>query len=272
MALTSYEPLPFAEASFPVIFHLDELRQPVKAHWHDGIELLFCLRGTGKVVAETEELTLRPGELTIINSGVLHYIPFSPGDDCLYYCLIVDPDLLAASPLPLGEKRLRSQVNDPAVREIYLQIVNELEQRAPYYKEAAKGSITLLFSLLFRNWAEDHAPAANHSPEMVKKAILFLQNNFKENLSIDDVCRHVGFSKFYFCRCFRKVTGRSVLEYVQDLRCAHARELLESDSCTVSECAALCGFSDVSYFTKVFKRQTGTLPSQLRRTKQTPGG
>ena len=69
MVRTAYEPLPFAEAAFPVIFHLDNLQHPVEAHWHEGIELLFCLEGTAEVVADTEKLTLRPGELTIINSG-----------------------------------------------------------------------------------------------------------------------------------------------------------------------------------------------------------
>jgi len=268
MVRTSYEPLPFAEAAFPVIFHLDNLQHPVEAHWHEGIELLFCLEGSAEVIADTEKLTLRPGELTIINSGALHYIPHRPGDHCLYYCLIVDPALLAFSPLPLGQNRLRSPVDDPAVREIYLQIVGELEQRAPYYKEAVKGSLALLFSLLFRRWAEDRAPAAGHSPEMVKKAILFLQNNFTEDISVDDVCGHVGFSKYYFCRCFRRVTGRSIMEYVQDLRCSHAQKLLEEGACTVSECAALCGFADVSYFTKVFKRQTGQLPSHVKSSRK----
>lgn len=268
MALSSYEPLPYKDASFPIIFHLDDLSHPVEAHWHESIELLFCLQGTAELFADTEKLTLHPGELTVINSGALHYIPWHPGDACLYYCLIVDPSLLEGTGLPVGT-RLHKQVKDPAVETAYMQIVQELQQREPYYKEAAKSAVQLLFSRLYRRWADTDEPTAtaNHAPEMVKKALLYLKNNFKENISIDDVCGYVGFSKYYFCRCFRQVTGRSVMEYVQDLRCAHAQKLLETGNCTVSECAAQCGFSDVSYFTKVFKRQTGRLPSQAKRAK-----
>ena len=55
----------------------------------------------------------------------------------------------------------------------------------------------------------------------------------------------------------------TVMKYVEFLRCRHAKELLESGA-SVSKTAVECGFSNLSYFTKVFKRQYGVLPSKVR--------
>lgn len=266
MPVSSYEPLPHTDPTFPVIFHLDRLSQAVQAHWHEGIELLYCLEGTAEVTADMDTRVMRPGELSIIPSGALHYIAPVSGAACRYYCLIVDPSLLEGTSLPGEKTSLQRQVNDPQVQALYLQLAQELEAREPYYRDAAKSLIRLLFTRLYRCWStgEERQPAATgHQPEMVKQAILYLQAHYKEEVCVDDVCRHVGFSKYYFCHSFRRVTGRSVMAYVQDLRCAYARQLLQ-EGCTVSECAARCGFSDVSYFTRVFRRQTGRLPSRYR--------
>lgn len=269
MAFSSYETLEHADPSFPVIFHLDRLsalHATMNAHWHEGIELLYCVSGTARLVADTQTQIMRPGQLSVIPSGALHYTARENGTDCLYYCLIADPLLLSQTALP-ANLNIQRQVEDPAVTARYHQIIHEMETKEPFYKDAVKELVRLLFIELCRHWssAGPSSPLPSRQPEMVKQAILYLRDHLHESLSVDDLCGQVGFSKYYFCHVFKKVTGRTVMDYANSLRCSQARQLLESGAYSISECAVRCGFSDLSYFTKVFKRQTGLLPSQVRQ-------
>lgn len=266
-----HEPLRHPDPAFPVIFHPNALEGAgrVEAHWHEGIEVLCCFQGAAAVRSGGEQLLMQAGELAVVNSGDLHSIePQEP--PCRYYCLIVEPALFAETDFPFRTGILRRHISDPETAGLFSQINREMEQRESCYKEAVKGCIFLLFSRLYRRYrlsaaAED--PLTGQHQAAVKKAIVYLRAHFQEKLLLEDVCGAVGFSKFYFCRQFRQVTGRSIGEYLQYLRCANARRLLESGEYNIGESARLSGFSEMSYFTRVFKKQTGLLPSQVRKRK-----
>ena len=69
-------------------------------------------------------------------------------------------------------------------------------------------------------------------------------------------------SKYYFCRAFKQATGQTVTQYINWVRCSHARRLLASGECNVGEAAERCGFHNLSYFTRVYRRQYGRVPSK----------
>lgn len=119
-----------------------------------------------------------------------------------------------------------------------------METQEPFYKDAVKELVRLLFIELCRHWssAGPSSPLPSRQPEMVKQAILYLRDHLHESLSVDDLCGQVGFSKYYFCHVFKKVTGRTVMDYANSLRCSQARQLLESGAYSISECAVRCGF------------------------------
>lgn len=97
----------------------------------------------------------------------------------------------------------------------------------------------------------------------------FVEEHYKDKLSLDSVAHTFGYNKQYFCKWFKKETGVTFNEFLNSVRIHHARAYL-LDGYTVEESAALCGFSDPSYFTKVFKRYTGYSPKAyaLRNTKR----
>lgn len=274
-----YEALTHTDPSFPVIFHRDILSgaslsgaeahwhmSNVEAHWHEGIELLYCISGSARVSSGAEWRQMTKGNLAVINSGALHYITAPPEKGCCYYCTIVEPSLFAGTGLPFGEVPLERLICDPETTAIYDQIIQEMEGKGLYYKEAVKGHLLLLFTRLYRfHYASGVPEQSPAQSDAVKRSILYLRSCFREHITIDEVCHHVGFSKYYFCRLFRKVTGRSIMEYVNYLRCAYAQQLLKDGEYNISETAVKSGFSDISYFTKVFKQQMGRLPSDVKK-------
>ena len=89
--------------------------------------------------------------------------------------------------------------------------------------------------------------------------IEFVEENYASRLTVQSAADHFGYSKQYFCKWFKGETGVTFNEFLNTVRIHHARTCLASGY-LVEEAAAQCGFSDPSYFTKVFKRFVGITP------------
>ena len=96
----------------------------------------------------------------------------------------------------------------------------------------------------------------------------FVEAHYKEKLSVQSVALAFGYTKQHFCKWFKKETGVTFNEFLNSVRINHARAYL-LDGYTVEETSLLCGFSDPSYFAKVFKRYTSFPPKAfaLNNTK-----
>ena len=95
-----------------------------------------------------------------------------------------------------------------------------------------------------------------------KTILAFIEEHYAEKITLDDLAGCVCMNKNYFCKFFCDLTQRSPMEYLNYYRIETAcGQLLRSDK-TITEVALDCGFSDVSYFIKVFKKYKGVTPSQ----------
>ena len=97
--------------------------------------------------------------------------------------------------------------------------------------------------------------------EYAKKAIDYISKNATKSLTVEEVSGAAGLSKYYFIRVFKKVTGQTLTEYINKVRCDCAKTLLVSGEYSITEAALSSGFNNVSYFAKIFKKNTGRLPS-----------
>ncbi|ELP5185316.1 helix-turn-helix transcriptional regulator, partial [Clostridium perfringens] len=73
-------------------------------------------------------------------------------------------------------------------------------------------------------------------------------------------------SKYYTCRTFKEVTGKTILDYINHIRCINARNLILYNGYTISESAYKSGFNNLSYFSKTYKKYMGLLPSEEKIT------
>jgi DNA-binding response OmpR family regulator len=87
-----------------------------------------------------------------------------------------------------------------------------------------------------------------------------------ETFSVEDFAREVGMSRSQLHRKLTALTGQSPSDFIRYMRLHRAMELLRKSAGTVSEVAYAVGFSGVSYFTKCFREQFGTLPSRVNQT------
>ena len=104
-----------------------------------------------------------------------------------------------------------------------------------------------------------------HSDDSISKAQEWLHQNFHKNFPLDATARRVGMSLRNFVRRFKQATGDSPLAYIQKLRIAAAKRLLESDHRTMQEISDAVGYQDPVFFRNLFQRHTGVSPSAYRR-------
>ena len=90
-------------------------------------------------------------------------------------------------------------------------------------------------------------------------------NYSRTRLTVDELAAACSISKYHFCHVFKSVTGCGAISYLNSYRLKIANNLLKSSDKSISEIAFLCGFEDVSYFSKLYKQKFSRTPKSDRR-------
>ena len=108
----------------------------------------------------------------------------------------------------------------------------------------------------------------SESQQLVRKAIVYIHENFAQPITREEIARHVNASEGHLARCFRQETGLSPIHYLNRYRIHKAQNLLSTTRQSVTAIALTCGFSDVNYFSRIFRQETGMSPLVYRRKYQ----
>jgi len=104
----------------------------------------------------------------------------------------------------------------------------------------------------------------DHADDVISKAQDWIHKNFAKTFALEDPAERVGMSVRNFVRRFKQATGDSPLIYLQKLRVAAAKRMLESNHLSMQEISFAVGYQDVAFFRSLFQRHTGTSPSEYR--------
>ncbi len=109
-------------------------------------------------------------------------------------------------------------------------------------------------------------PGSRHE-DIIKKAMDYIRKNYMFKISLNDISEHVNLSVSYLSKIFKEETGKSISEYINIVKVENSKLLLLDNDIPLIEVSYLAGFDDQSYFTKVFKRNTGTTPGRFREKR-----
>lgn len=100
--------------------------------------------------------------------------------------------------------------------------------------------------------------------DVIQSAISYMQQHFREDLKLNDIASYVYLNPAYFSTLFKQATGSTFKEYLTRIRIEEARQMLITTNTPIVDIALNCGFTSQSYFSKVFKAQTGFSPKSFR--------
>ncbi|KAB1439136.1 helix-turn-helix domain-containing protein [Pseudodesulfovibrio senegalensis] len=245
------------------LVHAESVSRGVSRHAHDSLCFGAVLAGSRDFLSGDEHTTVRTGQVMAINPQEVHACGME--GPCSYVMFSVEPDALARAlrsmdlpdhPLP----RIRDMViNDPKLygmiarlAEITLRHGDPLESQTLY--------LDILSRLLDEHADIPPAPMSDE-PEAVTRARAFLNANFAQPISLDELARQAGLSPFHLSRMFTARVGLPPHEYQVSRRVRRAKKML-ADGEPAAQVAAECGFADQSHLSRAFKRIMGMTPGQ----------
>lgn len=129
----------------------------------------------------------------------------------------------------------------------------------------APGSLDARFAKAVETLAAHVRTRAEGTHRAVTAARRIIESRFEEDLSLDRIAEEVEVSAFHLSRIFKAATGATVLDYMTSTRMEEAKRLMRETNLSIKEVAAAVGYNDQNYFSRVFRRVTGTTPSSFRR-------
>lgn len=236
------------------------------SNWHENIELLYFLEGRATVSSNERQIEVGAGELAVINANHIHAI--RADTDIHYIVLIVDRSFCLANHFDPNGVLFRPLVRDAGITHLLDTLLAEYrEEEAPHRIPLIRARVLSVLALLLRDHcaAEGSEEESPHLLASIKEALGYLHAEYAEPLTLDGLAATAGISKYYLAREFRRLTGMTVIEYLNALRCEKAKPLLSEGRESIEAVARAVGFSGATYFARVFRETVGMLPSEYRK-------
>ena len=246
-------------------------------HWHYRIELIRVKSGAFTLKLKNSEYVVEKDSVAIIMPREPHCGLIHKGGVC-YDVLMFEPSAFFnatnATPKyiePINRSTLpvKPVTNDKQLINLFDSIVDEHSKT-----EGATNTLSIIgyiYQLLgaFYQNLSDEVSVNNEIDERFSNVLDYINEHYTEKISTSQISAKFGYDEAYFCRRFIKTTGLTTMKYIKILRLEAAEMLLKIPGQTdsVSDIAFTCGFSDVSYFTKCFRKRFGITPTEILKSK-----
>ncbi|MBQ7943635.1 MAG: helix-turn-helix transcriptional regulator [Lachnospiraceae bacterium] len=261
----------------------------IRWHWHDEIELYYQVSGDAYLTCEDQSFLVSEGEIVFINQHTKHFITPSDPDQCIFHSILVHPHFIFGfGQLDMEKKYIQPVLLCNALKflhitkehplyELFFQHCTEIlflnENAEPGYELLTKSSLLILWKALFDTVTtlepNNLRKTSNQDEQRVKDAILYIQEHFTEQISLDDIANSIMVSKSECCRCFKRTLDVTPFEYLMKYRIMEStRQMNRKRSESISEIAGNVGFNNTSYFNKIFKKYMNCTPTEYRKNQK----
>lgn len=253
-------------------------------HYHPEVELTLVTRGHGRRFVGDHLASFQAPDLVLIGSNLPHYWSGLTGSSG--YALQFVPD--ADHPLwqLAATSRLRS-LNDLA--SCGVQISGAVVDRIRSFMESMAGgdavrgfigfleilsTIGSVGSQHLRSLSMTRFSFTDRDPhvEAINRAVKYIMREMRSEIRLQSLLKVTHMSRPTFCRQFKRHTGRTLIEFVNQVRVDHARRLLVESNLPVTSVAFKSGFTNLSHFNRQFFRFTRCSPRDFRKLQAVPDG
>lgn len=274
-----YLEMPDLDTAFPFRMLMNDGDILTTPHWHREVELIYVTKGTIALGIDDVPYKLSEGEIAFISGGLIHYVLASPGSERLVYQF--DLPYFSAGNQQADLQKVLSELQpvspqwesetEASVRNLLEGMNQEIEQRSLGYQVALKAQLFQLLTLLIRDIPK-RTRLSEKMNKLATKDVLeklddifsYVEANYQEVLTLQDIAAVSGYSSFYFTKFFKKNTGKTFLSFLNDYRIDKAKWLLINSDLPVSEIITQTGFESDKTFYRLFKRSMEMAPLEYR--------
>jgi AraC-like DNA-binding protein len=231
--------------------------------------LFWVLAGRGFVATDGRRFAAQPGDLYCLRRGVPHEYGADPRDPWDIVWVHFSGRLartFAEKIRRFGGARIELG-QDAELRGRWLELVVFHTAARPHCAIRANTALYALLGQIIYRLQTKRTAAPAESPFDVARIQTYIHHHLAEPIAVDDLARQANLSTPHFTRVFRQLFGVSPMRYVLQTRVALAGSLLTETALPLKQIGARVGCADPYYFSRLFKKMTGTSPSAYREGK-----
>lgn len=273
------------DEGFPLFIQYGQHDEELYMHTHkDFSELVIVLTGGAEHIVDEEKFYIKKGDVFVISNDTAH--GYENTENFRICNIMFRPENLFSSkdydikknagfhalfvlePYFTKEHSFKSrltlkQTDYERVCRVTDFMLSEYEAKSEGWRTMLNASFMKLVVMLSRLYSFE---GSGHTNDVINiaKSISFIENNFTEAISIEELAEISHYSSRHFARIFKETYNTTPLNYMLSLRIKLARSLLIETNLTISDISFRCGFSDNNYFSRIFKKKTGLAPKEFR--------
>lgn len=263
----------------------------VDLHRHEFMQINYICRGKGGHYINKHEFDIVKGDIFVIPPYIPHKISAGKESSIQIFEFEFVPefvnqnfgsienvesffDFAYIEPFLVGESKVKPRLN--LVGKMQVEVENILNEVLMEYNNRRSGYLLVIKSLLLKLLVmvgreftrelqnSETSPAFERHRDSIFEALKYINQNYTEDLSVEEVARKSMLSQSYFSYLFKSITTKTFTEYLNDLRISKAMELLTSTDKRVLDICHEAGFNNVNHFNRLFRQKTGVSPMSYR--------
>jgi len=250
------------------------------SHWHEHAEILYNFDGFCEIRCNNSTFKIGPGDIVFVNSSEMHSLR-SLKKSLKYKVIICDLKKLIGKIKKSENSNLSNLLhsdlivfsnkisNDKDCELTLARLSEEYEQRYMGYELEIRALMLHFFTIISRKYIKSTLSPVEYKNRKITMGKIgsifsYIDLNYSRPVSSYECSEMLKFSHSHFCHSFRKVTGKTFVDYLHEVRVLKSINLLGETDLSITQIAFETGFNDPGYFTRVFKKITGSTPSKLR--------
>ena len=252
--------------------HLSPDTHKTELQWHREPEIVYVIEGKSECSCNGEMQYINQGDLILFNSEDVHLVRPADGTACRLLCVNFSFEYIRMFCKSVDSLFFDLNDNSEAKAEVIsvLKKISEVRNDNDYAPLIQISYVNKLYYILLtkcqrfrRNSGIGSSPKRDFS--YAKTAIAYINDNFRREISLDEIAGVVSLSPSYFSKYFKSVTQVSFSEYLANLRLENAVTEMLAPNPTVSTAAFENGFANVKSFITQCKKVYGCTPAQYKK-------
>jgi AraC-type DNA-binding domain-containing proteins len=247
-------------------------------HFHEDLEFVTVTSGTMAYSVNGKLITLNEGDTIFVNSNQIHYSVATEGT-ASYVIFIVHPNVLNSS-VAVELQALQPILSNPNLSYLRFRYINEYTRnirdimlslpsirRDPFQITKKLFDIWEIILEQSKHYGmfDENTETDQHNRSF-KTMMYYIQQNYKESITLDDIAASGNISKSLCNKIFHKYVGDSPINYLLNYRVRKVAELLRSTTLSLSDIASDTGFNGASYMSEMFKKSFNMSPRDYRKS------